>query len=270
MIIPFRNPDTPQRELIIDGVGTLFPVFMPIVPLPWTMDTEVIYEVLARVTSMDGFTLLPGEFLGDKVPALTIDQSILRLIPWIQDGAQGIRMSFNCAPSSLCNNDYFDALQSMVLAREIDPALLVLEITEDSLGGLFDVEMMDRVESLRSYGMRIALDDFGSGGNGISRLASGHFDMLKISPGLDVSSPRGKIIVEGMIAMISSLSGASEGHMALVIEGIETQQQLKSANFIGATYGQGALIGQAVEGIVTPSMLIDKVALAVSESLSYC
>jgi len=267
--MPFTKFSVPIFYQNIDSVGMLFPVFQPIVPLPWTGDDNVIYEILARIKSPDGLDIQPDEFLGTKLPILAVDQAMLKLVPQIQCQTPGIHLSINTNPYSLCDNGYFDALHSMVIAREIDPELLVLEITEENLDYLFEVEMMNRVDTLRSLGLRVALDNFGEGGNGITRLVSGHFDIVKISRGLDFTSPRGKIITESVISMVSHLSGLGDGPITIVIEGIDTQERLKQANFIGANYAQGYAINPPTENLVNPNKLLNQICGTVSKSLHF-
>lgn len=260
-IAPENPAYLPRSPAVVLGfMGDLFPVFQPIVPLPWHRpQSDVIYEMLARIRTKEGLVLLPGEFLGSRVETYVVDTLMLRLIPEILDAHPKAHFSFNAAPSTLANTSYFDQLEAMLKANELITDRLILEITEEPGDPLLDVEVMERADQARSLGLRLALDDFGTGGNGIARLASTHFDMVKISPALDLGTQRGRTIVEGMIQLAGSLSGISGSQMTLVVEGIERADQLEQAMFINAHYGQGHIISPPVDEVIPAQKLHNRI-----------
>lgn len=253
----------------LEFLDRIFPVFQPIVPMPWTLQDVVIYEMLARMVSEDGFILQPDEFINKKINVINVDLAMLKRASDMHDKVKNLHLSVNCSPSSLCCNDYFDVLRSMVVWKEIDPKRLMLEITEDPYDSFLDIEIMDRVETLRSHGLRIALDDFGAGSNGILRLAMAHVDMIKISPGLEITSQRGRILIEGMLSIINKLSELDEGRVTMVIEGLETEKQIGFANYIGANYAQGRVISEPTENIIDKEELIKRVIIASATSMRF-
>lgn len=260
-------PETrPRYKKNLESGSFIFPAFQPMVPFPWTGDDEVIYEMLARFESPDGLILQPDEFIGQIVPQHEVDTAMLQLIPEVQRH-HPIKLSLNCSPSSLCSKAYFERLRSMILGQEIDSRRLMLEITEHHLDAGSDIELMDRVDEIRDHGVHVALDDFGSGGSGIARLSACHFDMIKVSPGLDITSTRGRIIIENLVDMVGKLSSAGDGHMTLTIEGLENEHQIGVANFIGANYGQGHGIVMPSEQIISPEYALHAIGKTVSGSL---
>ncbi|NVZ11754.1 EAL domain-containing protein [Allochromatium humboldtianum] len=250
--------------------GSLFPVFQPIVPLRWTENDEVMYEILARLKSCQGWVLPPAEFIGSLIPVTTVDLEILKMVPEIQAAAPRSTFTINTSPASLCNAQYLERLKSFFCHREIHTGRLVLEVTEDPIDVLTEIKVMDRIDELREMGVRVALDDFGSGGNGIARLAAGHFDIVKMAPAMDICSARGRVIIENVLNMIEGLAKAGEGDMQLVIEGVETLQHLDQATYINAHYGQGYIISPPVGEIVDDRKLNERLKWLFAENVRCC
>lgn len=251
----------------VGDLGTLFPAFQPIVPMFWTGERDIIYEVLARIRTPEGVVLNPGEFLGRYASHLDIDLPMLQFIPTIQQRTGRI-LSINAAPSSLCTDSYYKLLIGLLASREIYPHRFILEVIEDSdEPSVCDINLWSRLDEIRSLGARIALDDFGSGGNGIAMLSAGHFDIVKLCKSLDVTSDRGRVIAEQMVEMVSRLSSIGDGTMTLVVEGIETARHLHEANRMGANYGQGFLICPPTDSLVRPERLIARVMDGLAENV---
>jgi len=250
----------------IKGLGRLVPYFQPIVPLPWSGDGEIIHETLARIITPDGLVLTPDEFLGTRLSFLQADKHILHLISSVQDAHRNETFSINSAPSSICDVDYFDTLSSMILSKELDSSRLVIEVTEEWLAGSMDMDLIDKLDMLRSFGLRVALDDFGAGGSGLARLALCHFDIIKLSNLMDITTRRSKIIIEGLASLLESLSGQDSAN-TLVIEGIENQKQMDALIHIGASHIQGNILMPAHKSIQEVKSLMDRVCSLSSSSI---
>ncbi len=133
-----------------------------------------------------------------------------------------------------------------MLALAADSGLtdrLTVEITEsglmEDLAGA--AELLAR---LRSGGLRVAIDDFGTGYSSLAYLKALPLDTIKIDRRLtqDIAgSARDRIVVRGVIDMARSLG------LAVVAEGVETEEQLSLLAAEGCTYYQGFLCSPPVD-----------------------
>ena len=116
----------------------------------------------------------------------------------------------------------------------------MLEITESAAAEGYD-KVIDAVDELRASGVRIALDDTGSGSVSLSNLFDVHADIIKI----DIEVTRGiesDPMKEAMATALKSLADRS-GAMSLA-EGIETEEELELLRRLEVEAGQGYLFGR--------------------------
>jgi EAL domain-containing protein (putative c-di-GMP-specific phosphodiesterase class I) len=146
-------------------------------------------------------------------------------------------LSINILPADLCREGYDDWLLDEVKAAGIDPARVTAEITESAL--LVDQELVAaRLTRLREAGIRIAVDDFGTGYASLAYLTSLPLDAIKIDRGLVadiVGGERDRIVVRAMIHL------ARELDLKVVVEGVETTGQLALRAEWGCDLYQGFL-----------------------------
>ncbi len=135
-------------------------------------------------------------------------------------------------------NDVLDALR----IHRLPPEMLVLELAETHLPLLSD-RMRDDLATLRRRGVRVALDDLGTGHASLGDVIAFPTDLLKV----DVESVRGmhsdstaRATVAGILAI-----GRSMG-VPVIAEGVETDDQLAELLAAGCELGQGFLLGRAM------------------------
>ena len=135
---------------------------------------------------------------------------------------------------------------------EVKPNEIELEITETIL--IEDcAEVKDKLLLLRDYGLKISLDDFGTGFSSLSYLNGLPIDTLKIDKsfidkvGKDEST---RIITESIIAMVNKLGYES------VAEGVETEDQFAYLKRIGCDIIQGYLLGKPMPADEIEQMLV--------------
>ncbi len=139
------------------------------------------------------------------------------------------------------NDDLFvDELVSLVQEYEIEPAYLELEVTESAC--LEDESRFKEIlEKLSKNGFTISIDDFGTGYSSLNMLRELSVNILKMDRGFikdTISDKKGQIIVQNIIHM------AKELNMAIVAEGIETEEQAEFLRNIGCDIAQGFLYGK--------------------------
>lgn len=152
----------------------------------------------------------------------------------------GLYVSVNLSPLQVRDPGFIDLVASVLAERAFARARLVLEVTE---GVLIDdpEETRARLLALRSLGVRLALDDFGSGYSNLSYLQQLPFDKLKIDRSFVTSlgkSANGGVIIQAVVALGRALG------MDVVVEGVETEEQRVLLRLAGCNEMQGYLFAK--------------------------
>jgi len=131
------------------------------------------------------------------------------------------------------------------------------EITETSL--IHDAERAQQVfKALQSVGIKVALDDFGSGFSSIGYLRKFNFDRIKIDKSIVkkvLSSPAELAIVQGVLLIAKGLSAE------VTAEGVESEDEVKVLHLAGCTELQGFHFHAPLEALEV-SELVAKSRLA--------
>ena len=147
-------------------------------------------EALARWHRDDAEDIAPAEFIplaersGLIVPIgeLVQARAFTQLGRWERSAqAAGLLMHVNLAPAELRDPELVPRVAAGIDDAALDPSQLVLEVTESAL--LEDARLaVAQLERLRALGVRIAIDDFGSGYSSLETLQRLPIDMLKMAP----------------------------------------------------------------------------------------
>ena len=150
--------------------------------------------------------------------------------------------SVNVSSYDLVSNDFIDFVVKTVLECGVEPSELEFEILENELIEEFDL-VQNNLAKLKKIGIKISIDDFGTGYSSISYLRRLSLDVLKIDRCFvqDIENETTKELV-GMIVDI-----AKTLRLDVVVEGVETQEQLEYIEALGVEYAQGFYFGRAIE-----------------------
>ena len=149
-------------------------------------------------------------------------------------------MHVNLSPQQLHDPTIADTVAAALAAVSADPSLLVLEVTEGSL--LDDRLAVERLHQLRALGVRIAVDDFGTGYASISYLQQLPIQTVKIDRSF-VSG--GALEANERNAFLHTIVGLAKSlNLRSVAEGIESVAQLGELQALGCDSGQGYLWGE--------------------------
>ncbi len=170
-----------------------------------------------------------------------VDQSIKAASQWQGSGPQPV--SVNVSGLQLRSPDFVEQVNRSLEVHQLDPHLVVLEITESTL--LEEVESgSGNLALLRDLGVRIALDDFGTGSCSLSLLQQFPVDIVKIDrqfvAELD-EHPRTMPLAKMILQLTAGLDVIS------VAEGIERPAQLCALQQLGCDIGQGYLLSGPLE-----------------------
>ena len=158
-------------------------------------------------------------------------------------------VSVNLSPLQVRDPGIVALIRDLLVETGIAPARLMLEITEGVLIDNPD-EMVRRIEDLHALGVRIALDDFGSGYSNLGYLQRFPFDKLKIDKSFVSAlghSANGGVIIQAIVALGRALD------LKVVVEGVETEQQRVLLRLAGCDEMQGYLFAKPA-----PARTIDR------------
>jgi diguanylate cyclase (GGDEF)-like protein len=237
------------------AAGEVEPHFQPIVDLG---DRHVVgFEALARWTDQDLGSVPPSIFIPiaeERGIIGPLSQLVLRKAAeaarsWPQD----LFLSFNLSPSQLVDQNTGLHILAILDRTGFDPRRLEIEITETGL--MSDPVSAEKiVNDLRRVGIRVSLDDFGTGQSSLGRLREFRFDKLKIDRAFVstiLNDRPSEHIIRAILAMCDGLG------MDVVAEGIEEEAQAERLTQFGCAGGQGYLFGKPANADATLGYLRD-------------
>jgi diguanylate cyclase (GGDEF)-like protein/PAS domain S-box-containing protein len=161
---------------------------------------------------------------------------------WLNAGLPAIQMAVNASAVELATIGFVDNVKATLLAFDLEPHRLELELTETYLSQKPNI-IGAALRELKALGVQLTFDDFGTGFASLSCLKTLPVDALKIDQSFvrNLSSNADDAgIVSAMITMGRSL------HLRVVAEGIETQQQLAFLKARNCQEGQGYYFSRPV------------------------
>jgi diguanylate cyclase (GGDEF)-like protein/PAS domain S-box-containing protein len=148
-----------------------------------------------------------------------------------------IKIAVNASPVQFRSQDLPQAVINALTAANLAPHRLELEITESVLMQSNDTTLR-RLHQLRELGVRISMDDFGTGHSSLSYLRSFPLDKIKIDRSFvnDLSNGNdGPVIMQAILTLANSLN------MTTTAEGVETEPQAELLRAMGCVEMQGFL-----------------------------
>ena len=173
--------------------------------------------------------------------------------------APPMTVSVNLSARELDEPGLVAAVRSALDDTGLDPAHLVLEITESLL--LVDLPgTVAKLTALRTLGVRLAVDDFGTGYSSLAYLENLPVDILKIDKsfvdriGEAPAESSGLAVTPQQPVMVSAISQLGHAlNLELVAEGIEQRQQVSALRGLACHFGQGYYFAKPL----TPDALTD-------------
>jgi diguanylate cyclase (GGDEF)-like protein/PAS domain S-box-containing protein len=202
-------------------------------------------EALVRWLHPTRGVLPPAEFiplaeergLVGRIDSFVLEEACRQLAAWAGESAvsEEFVISVNVSGRQLRDRALVDRVRDALERHAIAPSRLCLEVTESALiGELHDANRV--LASISELGVKIALDDFGSGYATLSHLQHVRADILKIDRSFIArlgGGTRDREIIAAVTAMAHALG------MSVVGEGIETDHQLDNLVAMACDEGQG-------------------------------
>lgn len=199
-------------------------------------------EALARWIKPDGSIVPPMDF----VPVLEETDAICELDWHIagesariirEMGEAAVPIAVNFSRRHIYEPDFIDKLKDILRKYDVPESLFEVEITESALVDEAD-HILEWVESIHEMGIRVAIDDFGSGLSSLQFVKDIPIDIIKVDRSLlsgNCENEKERIVLESIFYFTDRL------RLETVAEGVETGEQLSFLKTCGCNKIQGFL-----------------------------
>lgn len=218
------------------------------------------FEALMRWRHPQRGTLNPAAFLdaaedtGHIIPlGRKVVEDVCRLLPQLQNGDadRPVFVTVNLGRREFSHPALADQLEAALARTRVDPRCLRLEITETVMMAYErnDFELLDR---LKRMGLRLYIDDFGTGHSSLAHLHRLPIDAVKIDREfVRRCGPAG----ENLEIVVAVVAIASAFAIDVVAEGIENADQLNHMRRLGCHFGQGYHFGRPMNAAATLELI---------------
>lgn len=204
-------------------------------------------EALLRWKHPDRGNVSPAEFipLAEETGLIlplgrwVLAQACLQMQRWLANGYPLVSIAVNCSAIQFMRSDMTRDINDAISLSGLDPRCLEIELTESLL--LQDIDTgISILSGMKSLGIQLSIDDFGTGFSSLSYLKRLPVDKLKI----DRSFIKDLAGDSGDAAIVSSIIALSHNlNLSVVAEGVETQEQMDLLRRFECNEAQGYLIG---------------------------
>ena len=239
-----------RNAIITDAVDVHF---QPIVRLHSA--TVIGFEALARWNDPDLGFVSPAVFVPlaeergfiDALSETLLRKAAEAALSWPRE----LFLSFNLSSAQLMDPTTAGNILSILRRVGLDPRRLELELTETAV--MTSADTAQRIiRELQQAGVKISLDDFGTGQSSLGRLRDFSFDKVKIDRAFvsRISTDRpSEHIIKAIVAMCDGLD------LEVVAEGIENKSEADKLRSLGCAMGQGYFYGRPVDAAATQRYL---------------
>jgi len=219
-------------------------------------------EALLRWESANLGQVFPDEFIpaaesAGLIPEMgcwVLSRAIETGAYWNERFGIGLRIAVNASSIQFRNNMLFDTIKEQIETHAWNPDLLEVEITE---GLLLDdsPEVNTYINAISDCGVRLSVDDFGTGFSALSYLKNYPVNTVKIDRSFIMDLPDDKentVLVQAIIAMAHGL------RLEVIAEGVETEEQWEYLKLLNCNFLQGYYFGKPMPRAEFEEFLIDQ------------
>jgi diguanylate cyclase (GGDEF)-like protein/PAS domain S-box-containing protein len=213
----------------------------------------VRFEALIRWQPPGSAPIPPDDF----IPLAEANGSIVAIGSWVlleacraaagwqQGDLQGIGVAVNVSAQQFAGAGFVELVAAALCESGLSPGLLELEITETMfIAGLGD--SLEKLERLKGLGISLALDDFGTGYSSLSYLRNLPINTIKIDRSFLIETGQkrsGEAVLRCVIDLAHVLG------LRVIVEGVETTEQLNMLRSLGCDEVQGFLLGKPARDV---------------------
>jgi EAL domain-containing protein (putative c-di-GMP-specific phosphodiesterase class I) len=260
------TPSLAATAPLADGRVEMF--MQPIVDLATGRPT--VFEALARLRRSDGTLATAAEFVPsldtdqlDVLFRIALDQSLASLAHWISLGIL-VDISVNLDPSTLANPRCSAWVEEALQRHGIDARRLVVELLETR--AVDGAQQNSSIDALHGLGVRMAIDDLGSGHSTVKRLRHFDFDLIKIDA--SVHGGFAEAPATTLVSLAALIALGVNLHRPSVVEGLESLDMLAVAALLGAELGQGYVIARPMPADEVPAWTAQSAPLIDQDALT--
>ena len=207
-------------------------------------------EALVRLHDDEMGMLFPDEFIpvAENIGLIdAIDDFVLmdvcKLIKEqnLEDGTIDC-INVNLSVMQLMKPGFVEHINGIVEMSGVDKHYINFEVTESISAESYEI-MNSVINDLKTEGFLFSMDDYGTGYSNMRALASMHLDCIKIDKSIlweAEKSELGMIILENSIRMIHQMD------LDILVEGVETEEQIKLLEPLGVDYLQGYFFSKPI------------------------
>jgi diguanylate cyclase (GGDEF)-like protein len=221
----------------------------------------VAAEALLRWQHPDLGMVAPSEFIpiaeesGLMIPIGTwvLRTACGQLASWMAEGVRPIRMTANVSLCQLQRGDFDSVVRSVIEETQLPPSLLELELSERGVLRA-ESDIIQQLNAIKAMGVRLSVDDFGTGHAAIAYLRKFDLDVLKI----DRSYVKNLETDDDDVAIASAIVAmAHRLRLAVIAEGVESEAQSRALQTWGCDEFQGFLFSPALPAPEFRRLLVD-------------
>lgn len=248
---PSKTDDIALARMSLDGVlnedieqNDLYLVYQPVVDI--RTDRVSYIETLVRWRQPDGKILMPEVFIRVAEQSGLIGQlsewvieTACRELAGLQQENPGLSAGVNLSMHNLHDFNLIEKINSVLERNQLMPAALLIEITET--GVMLDPnQVIKTLDQLAAIGVRLSIDDFGTGHSSLLHLKRMPVHTLKVDKSFVIdmdSDEESASIVRATIDLAHSLG------LSVTAEGVESAVVLEMLKEMGCDFCQGYYVG---------------------------
>lgn len=227
--------------------------FVPYYQPKWSIEHDSLQgaEILARWNHPTLGVLAPGQFLPIVLDNNLIEELFEQLFEQglemhraLAFDAMPLTLAFNVQPAQLARPGFATKVRDLLSHHGCPAESVIVEVTET--GAIdFPAVSLKNLLALRKMGCGVSMDDFGTGFSSMKRLCDMPFSELKLDGsfvrGLD-SHPACRTVIANTVTLANALG------LSLVVEGVETTDQLAQLKALNCPFVQGYAIARPMNG----------------------
>ena len=168
-----------------------------------------------------------------------------------------LTISVNLSPKQFLQPNLIADIEAVLVELKMPPSALKLELTESTVMG-DPATAIEMLEQIKARGISLAIDDFGTGYSSLSYLHRFPLDTLKIDRSFISGIGDGANSQDGTEIARTILPMASNLHLEVVAEGVETGEQLALLTKLKCKYGQGFYFSKPLPAADAAALLENK------------
>lgn len=250
-----RGALSESDHLVLDAIkeARLHACYQPILSVDQQGQVELVSaEALVRIVTVEGSRLMPADFMPQltrtdtlvSMDIVVMQQTLNNLKQWVSKGlvSEKFTVALNISQALARSDQYAKALEGTLRGLQLAASRVCIELCDDIKPS--DYEFISRLQGI---GVKIALDNFGVSRSNLDRMSDLKPDIVKIDKrwvkqAYAVDSEQAHEHMNLLVDLCQSLG------VAVVIEGVERQDQLSGLLKIGPATVQGYYFSEAVNG----------------------